>query len=97
MSGLLKNEEYKNKKYHYKIQNKLKQMINNGEEIPDEYNQFLLPYNSTLSGGSSSVEDAFKYKAKKYHYKNQVLCKQMVANGQSIPEAYEKYLLPFSE
>ena len=96
MSGSVKNEEYKNKKYHYKIQNKLKQMINNGESYPEEYNQFLLPYNSTLSGGSS-VEDAFKYKAKKYHYKNQVLCKQMVANGQALPEAYEKYLLPFSE
>jgi hypothetical protein len=96
MSELLKNEEYKNKKYHYKIQNKLKQMVENGESSPEEYKQFLLPYNSTLSGGSA-VEDAFKYKAKKYHYKNQVLCKQIIANGKQLPEGYEKYLLPFSE
>lgn len=42
-------------------------------------------------------EALYKYKAKKYHYKIQQSLKQMVANGQSVPAGYEKYLMPFSD
>lgn len=42
-------------------------------------------------------EALYKYKAKKYHYKIQQALKQMLANGKSVPDGYDKYLQPFSD
>jgi hypothetical protein len=94
------SNDYKNKKYHHKIQQKLKEMVAQGMNIPAGYSQFMLPYNMTQQGGGSGgVEDQdqyFDYKARKYHHKNQQLCRQIIARGGSVPVQYEKYLLPFS-
>jgi hypothetical protein len=90
--------DYKNKKYHYKIQQKLREMVAHGMNIPSGYAQFMLPYNMTQQGGGSdaSHDEYFTYKARKYHHKNQQLCRQIIARGGSVPSQYEKYLLPFS-
>ena len=92
------SNEYKNKKYHHKIQQKLKEMVAQGMNIPSGYSQFMLPYNMTQQGGGSegSHDEYFDYKARKYHHKNQQLCRQIIAKGGSVPVQYEKYLLPFS-
>lgn len=90
--------DYKNKKYHHKIQLKLKEMVAQGMNIPAGYSQFMLPYNMTQQGGGNVEEQDhyFDYKARKYHHKNQQLCRQIIARGGSVPVQYEKYLLPFS-
>jgi predicted nucleic acid-binding Zn-ribbon protein len=50
---------YKAKKYHYKIQKKLKSMQQEGKTIPSEYKFYLKDFN-TLSGGDSlTISDAF--------------------------------------
>lgn len=36
--------KYKAKKYHYKIQHKLKEMQSAGKTIPEGYEQYLLPF-----------------------------------------------------
>ena len=92
------SNEYKNKKYHHKIQQKLKEMVAQGMNIPEGYSQFMLPYNMTQQGGGSAEnqDEYFDYKARKYHHKNQQLCRQIIARGGSVPTQYEKYLLPFS-
>lgn len=46
---------------------------------------------------NENKEALYKYKARKYHYKIQQALKQMLANGQSVPAGYEKYLQPFSD
>jgi hypothetical protein len=55
--------------------------------------------NQHQQGGDPLNQDKealYKYKAKKYHYKIQQALKTMLANGQSVPAGYEKYLTPFS-
>ena len=47
--GAAKNEDqdfykYKAKKYHYKIQQKLKEMRSQGKTFPVEYEQYLKPF-----------------------------------------------------
>jgi len=37
---------YKAKKYHYKCQAKLKEMMREGKDIPQGYEQYLQPFNS---------------------------------------------------
>jgi len=92
------SNDYKNKKYHHKIQQKLKEMVAQGMNIPAGYSQFMLPYNMTQQGGGGGADqdEYFGYKARKYHHKNQQLCRQIIARGGSVPLQYEKYLLPFS-
>jgi len=93
--------DYKNKKYHYKIQQKLKEMVAQGMNIPLGYANFMLPYEMTQQSGGGALDndkasEYFNYKARKYHHKNQQLCRQIIATGGSVPTQYEKYLLPFS-
>ncbi len=60
--------------------------------------------NNNMHGGNTfdntqndDKEALYKYKARKYHYKIQQSLKQMLANGQTVPAGYEKYLMPFSD
>ena len=53
---------------------------------------------NTFDNTQNDDNDAlYKYKARKYHYKIQQSLKQMLANGQTVPVGYEKYLMPFTD
>jgi hypothetical protein len=87
--------EYKAKKYHYKIQNVLKQMIANGQSCPPGHAKYLKPFGATMHGGGDD-EDYFRRKAEKYHYKIQQKLNLRMADGAKCPAGYEQYLKPFS-
>lgn len=60
--------------------------------------------NHNMSGGNTTMyrlsrdrdeEEKNRYKAMKYHYKNQALLLKMRAEGKAYPAHYDKYLKAF--
>jgi hypothetical protein len=96
---------YKAKKYHYKIQNTLRDMMSKGGSCPCGYEKYLEPFsentNNELSGGavatagnnSSNID--YEYKARKYHYKIQNELKKRMRDGKACPLEYESFLQDF--
>jgi hypothetical protein len=92
--------EHGARKYHYKIQKKLKSMIANGQLCPSGHEKYLRSFKEATSDFSNmqhggNGDDIYKYKTEKYHYKNQEKLRSMMANGSPCPQGYEKYLKPF--
>ena len=89
---------HKAMKYHYKIQNELHNMIDQGKQIPNGYESYLKPFNQQ-DGGSGKISENrnidFRDKSMKYHYKIQNKLHSIMENGGQIPDGYANYLEPF--
>ena len=100
-------DDYKQKKYEYKIQKKINELVKSGQSCPAGYEHYVKHdvkqnvkqnVNSrALIGGSksTSVDVDYKYKAEKYHNKIHLKILEYKKLGKDIPEGYSEYFTPF--
>jgi len=88
------DENYKQKKYEYKIQKKINELVKSGQSCPVGYEQYMKPSKALIGGGGKDDVD-YKYKAEKYHNKIHLKIMEYKKLGKEIPEGYNEYLKPF--
>lgn len=92
-------DEYKQKKYEYKIQKKIGELVKSGQSCPAGYEHYIKPNvkSKALIGGSksTSADVDYKYKAEKYHNKIHLKILEFKKLGKDIPEGYSEYFKPF--